>query len=56
MVGKYIEQNCLHVKDPKAVNRLHKLLNSEPISTTSNVKCNKSHNEVTAFLSQIKKH
>ncbi|WP_292377729.1 hypothetical protein [Methanosarcina sp. UBA289] len=55
MVGKYLEENCLHVTDPEAVDKLHKLLNAKPTLISSKVICNKSRKERAAFLSQIKK-
>ena len=55
VVGKYLEENCLHVTDPEAVDKLYKLLNAKPVLISSKVRCNKSRKERAAFLSQIKK-
>jgi len=55
VVGKYLEENCLHVTDPDAVDKLYEILNSKPALISSKVKCNKSRKERAAFLNQIKR-
>jgi hypothetical protein len=55
MVGKYLEEDCLCVKDQKAVEKLHELLNMEPTPVSSRVECNKSHKRRAEFLSKVKK-
>lgn len=53
MVGKYLEENCLRVTEPEAVEALYNILKMEPMPVPSSATCNKSYEERSNFLKKI---
>jgi len=50
MASKYLEQNCLHISDPIAIEKVHSLFEKNEKSKPPISRYQKSNEEVMAFL------
>jgi hypothetical protein len=52
MVSRHLEQNCLHISDPVAINKLHSLFEMNEKSKPPESRYRKSEVEVIEFLTK----
>jgi hypothetical protein len=52
MASRYLEQNCLHISDPAAINKLHSLFEKNEKSKPPESRYRKSEEEVIEFLTK----
>ncbi len=52
MVSKYLEQNCLHISDQTAINKLHSLFEKNEKSKPPESLYRRSHKDIMDFLNK----